>query len=357
MAIVTSRQQYVSFIYRFFGLFTGLVLVAILLPEAFNAWYNAVWARIVGGALSLTGQSVSVQDTLVSYNGFRVVIIPECTGLIACLLLAAFVLAFPATRKSKIQGLVFGIATLMSFNILRLALLPVIGATLPGAFEYVHIYIAQMLFIVLVFVLCLFWVRYFSDARVQSMGAAFAFKVMGAASLCFVVWMFGNQWYVAGAELVVRMFVHVHRPFSGAMRYGPFFDPKTFNIVTFSTLVLVTTVIPWKKRARTLFIGFAVLSVNYALLRGLELHNAQFHTFWGVRAAIFVNFMGQLFLPIGIWSWMAYAHLFKKKGVYACPICGAEKVGIVEHIVTKHGREALGEPEVREYLEGQGLRS
>jgi hypothetical protein len=38
-----------------------------------------------------------------------------------------------------------------------------------------------------------------------------------------------------------------------------------------------------------------------------------------------------------------------KRG-YICPFCGAEKVGILDHIKTVHGEEALKSEEVKQLL-------
>lgn len=350
MPIVTSREQFLRFIYRFFGFFAVFMLVAVLLPDSFNVWFAELWAKLVGAILSVSGATVRVTGDLVSYNGFRVVIIPECTGLIAMLLFTAFVCAFPSSPKGKGVGLLYGLPILAAFNAFRLALLLVIGDRWPDAFEYVHIFIAQMLFIMLVFVLCLVWLRRYSASRSETIGHSFPLKALGVACLCFLVWMFTNEWYVAATELAARFLTGSLAGYDGAYRYGPFFDPKTFNVVTFSTLVLITTAAPLKKRGRTLLFGIAVLAANAVLLKTLEMHNAQHHTYLGIRAAIFVNFLGQLFLPLTLWFRLAYPYIFKKKGVFTCPICGEEKVGLREHIIAKHGEEALKAPGVREAL-------
>jgi uncharacterized Zn finger protein (UPF0148 family) len=63
----------------------------------------------------------------------------------------------------------------------------------------------------------------------------------------------------------------------------------------------------------------------------------------------------QYILPFGLWLAFTYADLFKRAGTYTCPICGAEKVGIVEHIKAKHGENALERGDVREMLEAHKL--
>mgnify|MGYP006288079753 CR=1 FL=1 len=353
MAVITGKEQFLRFFYRFFIIFAAFVFAAVMMPGGFNTWYNSVWAGLVGAILSVTNGAVRVAGDLVSYNGFRVVIIPECTGLIAMLLFTAFILALPASNNDRARGLLYGLPILFVFNALRLSLLLVVGEGWPGAFEYVHIYIAQMLFILVVFVICLTWLKRYTGAGGGVPRGLFPLKAVGVASLCFLFWMFTNEWYVAGSEIAARILTGSMEGFDGAYRYGPFFDPKTFNVVTFATLVLVTSSVPWKKRGRFLLTGMAVLAANSVLQKIVEMHNAQFHTFWGLRLAIFFNFLGQLFLPLVLWFWMAYPHVFKKKGVSVCPICGAEKAGLKDHIVSKHGEQALDDNSVREALGAQ----
>jgi exosortase/archaeosortase family protein len=357
MAVITRKEQFLRFFYRFFLIFAAFVFAAVMMPKGFNSWYNSVWAGIVGAILSVTDGSVRVAGELVSYNGFRVVVIPECTGLIAMLLFTAFILAFPASARGRLQGLMYGLPILFAFNAFRLSLLLVIGENWPSAFEYVHIYIAQMLFILVVFIICLTWLRRHSDTGRGVQPGYFPLKAVGVASLFFMVWMFTNEWYVAGTEIAARILAGRLEGYDGAYRYGPFFDPKTFNVVTFATLVVLTSSVPWKKRGRFLLMGIAVLAANSVAQKMVEMHNAQYHTFWGIRLAIFLNFLGQLFLPPALWFWMAHPHVFKKQGVTACPICGAEKAGLRDHIIAKHGLAALDDDTVGDALGRQSQES
>jgi uncharacterized Zn finger protein (UPF0148 family) len=45
--------------------------------------------------------------------------------------------------------------------------------------------------------------------------------------------------------------------------------------------------------------------------------------------------------------------VFRRAGTHICPICGEERVGIVEHIRVKHGEKALEREDVKAMLEGR----
>ncbi|MCK4459754.1 MAG: hypothetical protein KAU52_08555, partial [Methanosarcinales archaeon] len=59
----------------------------------------------------------------------------------------------------------------------------------------------------------------------------------------------------------------------------------------------------------------------------------------------------QYFLPFGLWLAFSYADVFRRAGAHICPICGEERMGIVEHIKAKHGEQALEREDVEAMLE------
>ena len=84
--------------------------------------------------------------------------------------------------------------------------------------------------------------------------------------------------------------------------------------------------------------------------------------FYGIFV-IFLSGTCRVALPFLLWISLTYKQLLArpepqkhlrwgegKKG-YICPFCGAEKIGILDHIRSVHGEEALKSEEVRQLLE------
>jgi exosortase/archaeosortase family protein len=66
-----------------------------------------------------------------------------CNGLEAVMIYAVAVLAFLASLKKKILGIVAGFFIIQTINIIRIAALAYSGVYFRSFFEYIHIYIAQ----------------------------------------------------------------------------------------------------------------------------------------------------------------------------------------------------------------------
>jgi len=66
-----------------------------------------------------------------------------CNGLEAVMIYSVAVLAFPATWRKKVYGIVAGFLIIQIINILRIVGLAYAGVYLQNIFHYIHIYVAQ----------------------------------------------------------------------------------------------------------------------------------------------------------------------------------------------------------------------
>ena len=106
------------------------------------------------------GASTEVVGKTVSFNGFNVIVIAECAGLLEFMMFAAAVIAYPARWGSRLIGLLIGIPILFGFNVLRIMSLLVIGKYEPTLFHFAHIYLWQGTLVLLIGGLWLAWVRF-----------------------------------------------------------------------------------------------------------------------------------------------------------------------------------------------------
>ena len=101
---------------------------------------------------------VTVSDRLVSYGGFPITIIEECTGIFEIIIFVAAVLAFPTTWRKKLTGFALGIPAIYVFNVVRIALLMLVGRHYRDSFDFMHLYFWQATMIAMITSVWLFWI-------------------------------------------------------------------------------------------------------------------------------------------------------------------------------------------------------
>ncbi|MEA3523775.1 MAG: archaeosortase/exosortase family protein [Campylobacterota bacterium] len=82
-----------------------------------------------------------------------------CNGLEAILLLLAAILAYPASMKAKLLGIILGSTFLQFFNIIRIAMLAWVLEYHPVVFPIMHEYITQSIMIAIAFVIFLVYLQ------------------------------------------------------------------------------------------------------------------------------------------------------------------------------------------------------
>ena len=113
--------------------------------DAFVVPFTAAVARASGGLLKLAGEPVVVAGTSISSRAFSVNVENGCNGLETALLLAAAVLAFPASWRQKLAGFALGFLSIELVNLVRVASLFWVGAHRPGWFGPAHTVVWQSL--------------------------------------------------------------------------------------------------------------------------------------------------------------------------------------------------------------------
>lgn len=92
-------------------------------------------------------------------SGTAVAIAPGCNGVEAMIVLAAAVLAFPASWKQKLIGLAIGIVAIQALNIVRIISLFYLLQWNKVWFEWAHLYLWQALIMLDGLIVFIIWVR------------------------------------------------------------------------------------------------------------------------------------------------------------------------------------------------------
>jgi len=116
-------------------------------------------AWVIDALLGVYGSGSFRRGDTLTFQGFSVRIIGECTGMVEFALLTAFMLAFPARWKERLRGIVLGGLGIYVFNLIRIVGLLVLGAKAPEYFSFFHIYFWQVTAIGIISVIFLFWTR------------------------------------------------------------------------------------------------------------------------------------------------------------------------------------------------------
>jgi exosortase/archaeosortase family protein len=148
--------------YRFPLLFLLLIsaplLAYFLTPVSFHYSIIELTSYLVLLFLKPFGVPAVYEDTFLTVSGFTMKIDMECTALYFLSIFSAAVIASPSHNISyKIKGILAGGVIIVFINVLRIAVLGVIGANFPAIFEFVHIYLWQGAFAVAVFIIWLSW--------------------------------------------------------------------------------------------------------------------------------------------------------------------------------------------------------
>jgi exosortase H (IPTLxxWG-CTERM-specific) len=148
---------------RFFLVFlaclvAGVVLLDVelvrrLLVEPWTRW-NAAGAAALANAF---GIPTRIEGTLLSMQGANLNILDGCNGAQAVLIYLSAVAAFPAHWSWRLAGVFVGTAVMFGANLLRLLNLIVVAEHFPRQLELFHVYVWQVLIVLVAFGLFLFW--------------------------------------------------------------------------------------------------------------------------------------------------------------------------------------------------------
>jgi exosortase H (IPTLxxWG-CTERM-specific) len=334
---------------------TAFYAITRLTPSTFTPLNNYTTTTL-GFLLQLLGMHPTVEGALLSAGGFSVKIIDECSALFVFILFSSFVLAYPTTFKNKAIGLIFGIPSLFVVNTLRLTVVFLAGLWRPDLFEYVHAYLWQTIMIILVFISCLAWLHYMVMVTTRNAPLAFLVRFVAFSSVLFLIWFYLDNIYVSMTGYMTEFLLncvgyHIHlAPDPNIALY-----PSTFNLIAFTALILATQ----SPRISRKSAKIKALAIGLTLMMFVEVIHGLYQVLsdFGVGYALEIMYAAQIgnqyFLPFGLWLAFSYADVFRRAGAYICPICGEEKVGLVEHIRVKHGVKALEDERVKAMLEAR----
>ncbi|WP_155313540.1 archaeosortase/exosortase family protein [Desulfosarcina ovata] len=261
-------------------LIAGLMLIPIsLMPEAWFGPINRVTALMVGNLLRLLPIGTVVHGNYVSVDGFSVTIIAECSAIHLFALYTAFVLAFPATRAEKWIGFAAGTAVLMALNIIRIAIVALVGRYFPHRFDLVHIYLGQLGMLVAMVVVCLLWCHWLADPGQMDRPIGFLIRFLIISSLPFLLWVPLNRLYIIIIDTLIQWLfslvsLHLEMP------HAHHLYSQTFSLIALGSLLMAAKGAGLAQRIRWAGIGFVVITLFQLAFRLCNLWITAFQMGW-----------------------------------------------------------------------------
>jgi len=150
-------------LFRFVALFSCFIVAAhavifLLQTTQFLEVLNYLTASMTGAAMNLFGAAVIQNNEVLSWGNFSLKVITECTGLFLFIVYLGAVLSYPTSWKNKGIGLL-GLPLLILLNLSRLVVLMIIGRYYYYSFDFVHRYLWQTTFIIMVIALWIIWIE------------------------------------------------------------------------------------------------------------------------------------------------------------------------------------------------------
>lgn len=123
---------------------------------AYTQWVVLVTARLLG----VMHIPCVVHNSILDLPAISLDVRFGCNGLEAVMIYSVAVIAFPATWKKRIFGILAGFIVIQIINVVRIAGLAYAGVHFKGIFEYIHIYVAQGLMIAVSLGIFFIYLRY-----------------------------------------------------------------------------------------------------------------------------------------------------------------------------------------------------
>jgi exosortase/archaeosortase family protein len=144
------------------GVAQALSAVQAAFVQPWTHW-NARTAAIL---LRSCGLEAATYGTLLALDDATLDVRAGCNGLVALLILASAIVAFPAPWRLRLEGIAVAVVLVFALNAFRLSTLLLIARYFPARLEFFHLYVWQPLMALCAFGIFLGW-----GTRLNSAGA------------------------------------------------------------------------------------------------------------------------------------------------------------------------------------------
>lgn len=146
-----------------FFLFASIGFALLWMPALIPSLRSFTYAitAFSGAVIKIGGGSVGIAGDIMagSRDGFTMRVANGCNGINVIVLLWSAILAWPAGAVAKFKGIVWGALILQAANTLRIISLFYLGQWNRDWFEWMHLYVWEVLLMILGTVIFAWWIR------------------------------------------------------------------------------------------------------------------------------------------------------------------------------------------------------
>ncbi len=170
MGIAPGRKPGIVFVARFLAALIVFYIVVALNPVNDHVIVPFTELIVRTTALVLRGvhEPIDVVGTVIRTSRFALDVRNGCNGVEAMMLLAAAMIAFPATFRSRLAGLLVASGAIQILNLVRVSSLVWLGEHHHEAFDVVHVAVWQTIVILAAVSMFVFWSLKFAEKPLQA---------------------------------------------------------------------------------------------------------------------------------------------------------------------------------------------
>jgi exosortase H (IPTLxxWG-CTERM-specific) len=170
MEIPSARKPGIVFVARFFAAL--IVFYALIALDPVNEHvivpFTEMIVRTTAAAMHVVHEPINVVGTVIRTSRFALDVRNGCNGVEAMMLVAAAMIAFPATVRSRLAGLLAACLAIQLLNLVRVSSLVWLGEHHREAFDVLHVAVWQTIVILAAVSMFVFWSLKFAETPLQS---------------------------------------------------------------------------------------------------------------------------------------------------------------------------------------------
>lgn len=170
MGIAPARKPGIVFVARFFAAIIVFYAVVALGPvnDHVIVPFTELIVRMTAVLLHAIHEPISVVGTVIRTSRFALDVRNGCNGVEAMMLVAAAMIAFPATFRSRLGGLLVTSGAIQIVNIVRVGTLVWLGEHHRNLFDVVHVAVWQTIVIAAAVAMFVFWSVRFAEKPAEA---------------------------------------------------------------------------------------------------------------------------------------------------------------------------------------------
>jgi len=172
MKNVLARKPGIVFVARFFAALIVFYIVVTSDPvnDHVIVPFTELIVRTTAAILRGIHEPIVVVGTVIRTSRFALDVRNGCNAVEAMMLLTAAMIAFPATLRSRLAGLLVASVAIQIVNVIRVSSLVWLGEHHRGAFDVMHVAVWQTIVILAAVTMFVFWSLKFAERPLKARG-------------------------------------------------------------------------------------------------------------------------------------------------------------------------------------------